>query len=185
MRLHLIDLLISALPVLFPAKALNPLHHNPPVPGSVKNGNMTCLWHMIPETPQIMVLFFDIIGRGCGTHLVSSGIQMAGQTPDCSALSPCIPAFKAENHRNSQPVQLTVKQLQLFLKPVNFFFVGLPGHRFRQVNTRENSVLVPAVFCLIFHRLQRLLCRLLFLFLQPLLLRPFLQSILQSLCHCL
>ena len=145
MGFHLVDLLVCALPLFITAEALDPLHHHPAVPGAVKYRNVACLRHMIPETPHIMVLLLNVIGRSGGTHLITPRVQMTGQTFDCAAFSSCIPALEAQHHRDSPAVDLTVQHFQLFLKVVYLLLVFFTGQVLRQIHTGKNAVLIPAV----------------------------------------
>lgn len=51
MGFHIVDLLIRPVPFLLRAEALDPLHHDPAVPGPVKNSHMAVLGETGPEPP--------------------------------------------------------------------------------------------------------------------------------------
>ena len=121
MCFHLVDLPICMVPVLLGTEALDPLHHDSSVPGAVKDRDVSCLRHMIPEAPEIVMGFFHIVRRCCRTDLISAGIKMARQTFDRSSLSGGIPALKAKDHRDPQTVEFSVEHFQPFLELVQFF----------------------------------------------------------------
>ena len=114
--LHIIDLFVGTLPLLLRTESFNPLHHDPSIPGAVKDGDMACLWHTVPEPPQIVVDLLNVIGSRCWIHPVAPGIQIAGQTFDGSALASGIPSLKTDDNRNSEAVKFAVKLCQSLLK---------------------------------------------------------------------
>ena len=62
MCFHLVDLPICMVPVLLGTEALDPLHHDSSVPGAVKDRDVSCLRHMIPESPEIVMDFSTSFG---------------------------------------------------------------------------------------------------------------------------
>ena len=106
---ELVDLIVSALPVIFRTEAFQTLYHDTPVPAAVKNSDMAGLWQPGPETPQKMAGFFKRLRTGNGVHLIASGIQSSSQTLDISALAGSIPAFVDDHHRDFLFVQPIVQ----------------------------------------------------------------------------
>ena len=95
MRLHIIDLLISAAPFRLRAKAFDPFHHHAAIPGAVENRDVSGLGNPRPEAPQIMMGFFQRTGRSRRADLIASGIQMAGKPADRPAFSSGVPSLEA------------------------------------------------------------------------------------------
>ena len=143
---HLVDFLICPFPVRLTAEALDPLHHHAPVPGAVEDRNMPRFRHLPPETPQIMVYLLHIIRCRRRIDLVAAWIQVACQAPDRTAFSRRIPAFKADHHRNPQPVQLAVQHLQLFLQLIQTFLIFLACQRFRQIHAGKHAIFKPLIW---------------------------------------
>ena len=84
---------------------------------------MTILWKLFPETPQIMMCFFCIIGCCHRIYLIPPWIQCLGQPFDGSAFSTGIPAFKCQHHRNPVFIKFIMKLGKSCLKTCKFFFV--------------------------------------------------------------
>ena len=135
--LELIDLMVSALPVVLAAEALQPLYHHTAIPGPVKDGNMARLGKPGPETPQIMPCLFMGLRACDGMHLVSAGIQSTGDALDISALTGCVPALIGNDHRNLLTVQAVVQLAQSLTQLLQLFFIILFRNRLVQWNLRK------------------------------------------------
>ena len=120
---HFVHLMVSTLPFLFLTEAFDSLNHNAAIPGTVKYCHMTILWKLFPETPQIMMCFFCIIGCCHRIYLIPPWIQCLGQPFDGSAFSTGIPAFKCQHHRNPVFIKFIMKLGKSCLKTCKFFFV--------------------------------------------------------------
>src|SRR5699024_6190325 len=123
---HIIDLFIGALPLCLGTESFKPLYHHASVPGPVKDRHMSVFWHGAPESPQIMMGFFDIIARCGRTHPLTSGIHLRGQTFDRAALSASIPSLASQYDRDPPAVQCTVELLYFRLQLVLLLFIIFP-----------------------------------------------------------
>ena len=134
---HIVHLLISPLPLLLRTEALNPLHHDPAVPGPVKDGDMACPGQPGPEAPQIMAGFLVGLGAGDRMHLIPSGIQSFCDTLNISALACRIPALIANNHRHPLAVQTVMQLSKLALQCFQLRLVLIRLYFFIQGNLRK------------------------------------------------
>ena len=85
--LHLVDFVVSLLPIGLPAKTFHPLDQDTPIPRTVENGNVTGFRELRPETPKVMMSLFHVIGSGYWDHFVSPRVHSFGQPPDVPSLS--------------------------------------------------------------------------------------------------
>ena len=95
-----IHFIVGTFPVILTAEAFETFYHDPAVPGSVKDCDMTVLGQSCPETPQIMSCL--LVGfRACNRmYFITAGVKSFRNTFDVSAFSRCIPAFIGDDDRN-------------------------------------------------------------------------------------
>jgi len=120
---HVVDLAISPFPLTFCRKTFDTFDQHSSIPGTVKNRHMSCFWKFFPESPQIMMGFFNIIWRRCRNHFITTRIHGLRKTFDRASFSSGIPAFECKNHRQTFQIHLIVKGAQFFLQFFLFYLI--------------------------------------------------------------
>ena len=127
--LEFVDLIVSSLPVVFTAEALQALHHDASVPGAVKDGDMSVLGQPCPESPQEMPGLFMRLRAGDRLDDITSWIQCRCDTLDVAALAGGIPALVGDDDRDLLAIEFVVQVAQLLLKPVQLLVIFFFGQR--------------------------------------------------------
>ena len=76
------------------------------IPSSIKDSNVPGFGHLSPETPEVMVSFFNVIGGRDRHHFVSSRIEVFRQPTNISSFAGRIPSFVGDDYRNPAQVDL-------------------------------------------------------------------------------
>ena len=176
MRFHLVDLPVGMMPVCLGAESLDPLHHDSSVPGPVEDRDMSGLRHIVPESPEIVVGFFQVI-RGCRrADLVTSRVEVACQTLDRAAFSSRIPSLESQYHRDPQTIEFPVERLQAFLELCQFFPVLCLLEALRKIRFCKNPFFIPVRRERSFKKFRLFSC--------PFFLKRLFQNIRHRLYHC-
>ena len=125
--LHSIDLPVRPPPLILCAERLHPLDQDAAVPRPVEDSDVPGLWHLRPETPQVMVSFLDVVWGRDGHNLVPPRIQSLGQPADIAALPGSIPPLVCDYDGHAPKVDLVLELAKFrlgLLQPDSGLFGG-------------------------------------------------------------
>ncbi len=115
--LELVDLTISALPLLLRGEALDALDQHPAIPTAVEDQDLLLIRGLeaAPKAPQIMVRGVLALGGRDGENLVAARIQLLGDPLDIPALAARVPALVGDDERALLLVELEGQLAELEL----------------------------------------------------------------------
>src|SRR5574338_258475 len=130
--LEIVDLGIGPHPVGLRAKALDPLHQHPTVPGSVEDQHLAVAGQMAPETPQIGLSPLLLGGGGHRHDVVLAGVQGRRDPADGASLAGGIHALEDRDEGTRCETRMPGEQRQAALLAGQFPLVSLLLHGLAQ-----------------------------------------------------
>src|SRR5690606_38001574 len=110
-----VNLSVSPFPFLLTAETFDPFYQDTTVPAPIENCYMSSSRDSFTETPEVMMSFFNVIGRAHWDYSVKPGIEIFYKAIDISPFACGIPALKNHNHWTLFPEKFVLESCKLLL----------------------------------------------------------------------